>query len=390
MRGFLSHAVLILTAVVFGGFLLSCNVENDNPSVPTMPDDVPTPEPEPQDETVALTFEAAEAGAVVRFLHSSTSAAPEHVEVSTDGGSTWTALTSDGVTLAHVGDKVSFRGRNAAYGSEADGWYSFDLSRRCYVYGNIMSLIDKEHYATLKNLSADYTFSNLFKDQSNLLTKDDKKLLLPAETLTGHCYYYMFQGCSSLTVAPELPATELTESCYCGMFYICSNLTVAPELPAMELKESCYDEMFYGCQKLAAAPALPAMSLADKCYAHMFEYCLAFVEAPELPATELKKGCYQCMFKSCFNLTVAPVLHAKTLVKKCYWGIFEDCQSLASVTCLALSKQATEENELTFWLYGAGSEVPAGTNKTLYTSSSSTIDWDTDKEGFTVRCTDLG
>jgi hypothetical protein len=333
-------------------------VESDNPSVPTMPDDVPTPEPEPQDETVALTFEAAEAGSVVRFLHSSTSAAPEHVEVSTDGGSTWTALTSDGVTLAHVGDKVSFRGRNAAYGSEADGWYSFDLSRRCYVYGNIMSLIDKEHYATLKNLSADYTFSNLFKDQSNLLTKDDKKLLLPAETLTGHCYYYMFQGCS--------------------------NLTVAPELPAMELKESCYDEMFYGCQKLAAAPALPAMSLADKCYAHMFEYCLAFVEAPELPATELKKGCYQCMFKSCFNLTVAPVLHAKTLVKKCYWGIFEDCQSLASVTCLALSKQATEENELTFWLYGAGSEVPAGTNKTLYTSSSSTIDWDTDKEGFTV------
>jgi hypothetical protein len=116
----------------------------------------------------------------------------------------------------------------------------------------------------------------------------------------------------------------------------------------------------------------------------MFEYCLAFVEAPELPATELKKGCYQCMFKSCFNLTVAPVLHAKTLVKKCYWGMFEDCQSLASVTCLALSKQATEENELTFWLYGAGSEVPAGTNKTLYTSSSSTIDWDTDKEGFTV------
>ena len=44
-KGFLSHAVLILTAVVFGGFLLSCNVENDNPSVPTMPDDVPTPEP---------------------------------------------------------------------------------------------------------------------------------------------------------------------------------------------------------------------------------------------------------------------------------------------------------------------------------------------------------
>ena len=34
----------------------------------------------------------------------------------------------------------------------------------------------------------------------------------------------MFNGCKSLTQAPELPATELFEGCYSYMFYTCSNL----------------------------------------------------------------------------------------------------------------------------------------------------------------------
>ena len=34
----------------------------------------------------------------------------------------------------------------------------------------------------------------------------------------------MFQGCSSLTTAPELPATTLTKYCYCYMFQKCSKL----------------------------------------------------------------------------------------------------------------------------------------------------------------------
>ena len=35
----------------------------------------------------------------------------------------------------------------------------------------------------------------------------------------------MFEGCSSLTTAPDLPATALANSCYRGMFYGCSSLS---------------------------------------------------------------------------------------------------------------------------------------------------------------------
>ena len=34
----------------------------------------------------------------------------------------------------------------------------------------------------------------------------------------------MFEGCTSLTTAPELPATTLADSCYSYMFYNCTNL----------------------------------------------------------------------------------------------------------------------------------------------------------------------
>ena len=34
----------------------------------------------------------------------------------------------------------------------------------------------------------------------------------------------MFQGCTSLTEAPELPATTLATNCYSYMFYKCTNL----------------------------------------------------------------------------------------------------------------------------------------------------------------------
>ena len=34
----------------------------------------------------------------------------------------------------------------------------------------------------------------------------------------------MFQGCTSLTTAPELPATTLVSNCYNNMFQGCTNL----------------------------------------------------------------------------------------------------------------------------------------------------------------------
>ena len=63
------------------------------------------------------------------------------------------------------------------------------------------------------------------------------------------CYYSMFEGCTSLTQAPNLPATTLARSCYNNMFFYCTSLTKAPELPATTLANYCYSYMFDNCTK---------------------------------------------------------------------------------------------------------------------------------------------
>ena len=83
----------------------------------------------------------------------------------------------------------------------------------------------------------------------------------------------MFEGCTSLTTAPELLATTLADNCYAYMFSGCTSLTTAPELPATTLATSCYKSMFDGCTSLVTAPELLATTLADNCYGYMFNGC---------------------------------------------------------------------------------------------------------------------
>ena len=88
-------------------------------------------------------------------------------------------------------------------------------------------------------------------DLERILPKNTNgKYCLPVTTLAERCYSNMFQGCTSLTTAPELPATTLTSSCYSNMFRGCTSLTTAPELLATTLTSGCYDNMFYGCTSL--------------------------------------------------------------------------------------------------------------------------------------------
>ena len=113
------------------------------------------------------------------------------------------------------------------------------------------------------------------------------------------CYYSMFDGCTSLTTAPELPATTLAEDCYYYMFNGCTSLTTAPELPATTLASYCYTNMFRNCTSLTKAPELPATTLYNYCYSYMFSGCSSLTTAPELPATTLANRCYNGMFINC-------------------------------------------------------------------------------------------
>ena len=300
-----------------------------------------------------LTFEAKVAGATVTFNIGANVTLSNPVEYSLNGGA-WTEYTSGtAITLADSADRVSFRGDNAAYATAiALGRYStFSCSNDTYLYGNVMSLIDKDNYATSTELTGQYTFASLFKDNTNICNHPSKPLLLPATTLTQYCYRYMFEGCTSLTMAPKLPATTLAASCYSYMFYGCTSLTTAPELPATILTQYCYRNMFEGCTSLTTAPELPATTLAPYCYLYMFNGCTSLTTAPALPAGTLEVSCYRSMFNGCTSLTTAPALPAVTLVSSCYRSMFNGCTNLTSVTCLATSGINTN-NSTENWLTG--------------------------------------
>ena len=148
------------------------------------------------------------------------------------------------------GDKVSFY-CNGFSNSSTSTVFSGTGSVRYKVYGNIMSLLDEENFATTTPSLTAACFKGLFKGDSYLT--DASGLLLPAETLDIMCYQEMFRNCSALTTAPELPATTLAQYCYYYMFGSCSVLTTAPKLPATDLVKYCYAHMFDYCDNLTDA-----------------------------------------------------------------------------------------------------------------------------------------
>ncbi|WP_027729349.1 leucine-rich repeat protein [Treponema sp. C6A8] len=305
-----------------------------------------------------LTLEAIEAGAVVTF--SNKASGPVTFKVNGGSAQTIASGTSAEITLSAVGDKVQFFGDNATYTGTSNSNSKISCSKECYVYGNIMSLINSTDFKNEKTLTESYTFYELFMNNSNI---KNMNLLLPATTLTDFCYSRMFWACTKLTSAPELPATSLTRFCYESMFQSCK-FTKAPELPATSLAESCYRQMFYDCTNLEEIPALPATSLAELCYFNMFNGCTGLTTAPELKATRLAESCCKSMFEGCINLTRAPELKATTLEKTCYSAMFWGCTSLTTAPELPATTLA--ESCYNSMFYGCTSltnapELPATT-----------------------------
>ena len=201
-----------------------------------------------------------------------------------------------------------------------------DNGARLRARGNIASLIygTDDAYVNKYTSTRDYSYYRMFNGCTSLTQAPE----LPAITLVSNCYCSMFSGCTSLTQAPELSAIALSVSCYESMFYGCTSLTQAPELPATTLAAYCYRNMFNGCTSLTQAPELPAITLAKGCYDYMFTGCTGLTQAPELPATKLNDSCYGSMFSGCTSLTQAPELPATKLNDSCYHSMFYGCTSL--------------------------------------------------------------
>ena len=210
---------------------------------------------EPVTLATPLTVEALTAGTIkvnITDLEGSPSTLQTGMQYSVNGGAKTLITMTTPIEGLKAGDKVQFYGNGTqtqAYGyfpevsilGDGDGF-------KTKVYGNIMSLLDEEGFASKTELpDAGYVFYELFAGNTTLI--DASELLLPATTLTNACYQSMFEGCTNLTTAPKLPATTLAEFCYHKMFNGCKNLTSAYVKAAYTYTGENYEcaNMFDGC-----------------------------------------------------------------------------------------------------------------------------------------------
>lgn len=279
-------------------------------------------------DTEGLCFEAVETGNI-----DVTNSQNRALKYSFDGIK-WKSETRSSFSVRlEKGQKLYFSGNTSRY----LGYLRFFCSAKCYVSGNIMSLISP-NYKDITSIG-ESALLDLFSGNYNIDIHPEKDLLLPATQLGSLCYEGMFRNCISMTQAPVLPATTIPERAYQYMFEGCSGLKNAPELPATTVGQHSYYGMFKGCTGLTQAPTLPAITISSYCYAYMFEGCTNLIDVPgELPATALKEQCYYGMFKNCTSLASAPKLPAVNLATRCYYVMFEGCSSLTKAPDLPALK----------------------------------------------------
>ena len=179
------------------------------------------------------------------------------IQISTDGGKTWTNKTSSsssngGTLLATItkGQCLQIKGTNNTYDYNSGTIYNqLKISSvDNYICGNILSLIYGDNYVNNDRLPNDYrTFRYFF--QQSYYTLSAENLILPSN-VTSYCYSHFFASCSRLKIAPQLPKNTTTNYCYEYMFQGCTNLKKAPDIICNRLSSySCY-YMFYNCTAL--------------------------------------------------------------------------------------------------------------------------------------------
>ena len=207
-----------------------------------------------------LTFEFLEDG-IFRFWKSSSSGRSIPLEYSLNNGN-WVSFTSQysnyNILSCKAGDIIRLRGNNSSFNIYNSYYSSFIATAKAIIYGNIMSLVDKDNFAEMTAIPEGLSFYRLFATgyyTSYIDIDKYKPLVLPCTELTDYCYSNLFASSAYLTRMPELPAKVLTEGCYRNMFQYCTNLTEAPELPALSLKDNCYNYMFMNCVNLKMVKA---------------------------------------------------------------------------------------------------------------------------------------
>ncbi len=198
------------------------------------------------------------------------------IEYSKNFGESWEPYTEP--FYLNKDEVACIRGNRSNYkNAGTDQWETpsskaiFVASSKCYIGGNIMSLLSDEETLSVS------AFQGAFSRGGTTITyidiDPDVPLVLPVTEMADKCYMQMFRNCTSLTKAPEFRVEKTAYRCCYNMFRKCSGLKDVSliELPAMTLSVDCYRELFRECSNLkTAAPMLPAPTLVQECYRQMF------------------------------------------------------------------------------------------------------------------------
>ena len=168
---------------------------------------------EPEKYMGPLCFTAQEDNATVRMTFPGSTSITVSLQISKDEQNTWTQWDGSVVTL-NKNEKLYVKALNP----NTNGFFD----RRNYT-PNIF-VINGGKVASSGNIQY-------------LLDPKCERMEVP-----DRCYQGMFNGCTSLTQAPELPATTLADSCYYGMFSKCTNITSV----TMKNDVNPYDSSKYG------------------------------------------------------------------------------------------------------------------------------------------------
>ena len=252
----------------------------------------------------------------------------------------WHLITSGGYQVVdnhikiplNTGGKVSFRNMDF----NTTNWIypiRINSDKTFKAYGNIASLYEWHEGANTTDTVyefkgwqndgyLDYPYLHGYDSYSGIFLNsklaDASNLILPFINLTGGdigygVYQSMFEGCTSLTTAPELPAINLDISCYEHMFKGCTSLTTAPKLVAWKIGSVLdYD---------SHQPILDT----GHCYESMFEGCTSLTTAPEIHTTNW------FVSASLLNTTRDKII---VLDRNEYDSMFANCTSLNYVKCL--------------------------------------------------------
>ena len=254
----------------------------------------------------------------------------------------WFTVQRGIVTNCSEGDIIEFK----ASMSDNHMVFSGDSNLSYTVYGNVMSLQYPESFEEQSAMTG--TFYKLFSNCTGLYSDDMRELVLPAMVLVDGAYESMFEGCTSLVVAPKLPAKSLSVACYKSMFKDCESLSKAPQLPSNQIPDSAYHSMFMNCTSLVTAPDMISDNkvrfttdnedLRGRNLRQMFKGCTSLVNGPsEIPTVYMPSEngyyVYEEMFMGCSRLMTAPdIMNKSNFIysadREVFKHMFKDCTSL--------------------------------------------------------------